>query len=84
MIGVVVYAIWFAFALFIQEAIIREYSPMPQQTGLTQSFKEVAELLKVTRITLERWEKQGIIKTVRINNKPRVKESELQRLMKGE
>jgi excisionase family DNA binding protein len=48
------------------------------------TFKEVAELLKVTRITLERWEKQGILKTVRINNKPRVKESELKRLMKGE
>lgn len=48
------------------------------------TFDEVSSLLKVTRRTLENWEKQGILKTVRINNKPRVKESELQRLMKGE
>lgn len=33
LIGVVVYAIWFVFALFIQEAIIKEYYPMPQQEG---------------------------------------------------
>nr|DAP05168.1 MAG TPA: hypothetical protein [Caudoviricetes sp.] len=37
-IGIVLYLIWFGFALFIQETIIREYSPMPQQIGLTQSF----------------------------------------------
>lgn len=48
------------------------------------TFDEVAKYLKVTRQTLYNWEKQGILKTVRINNKPRVKESELQRLMKGE
>lgn len=48
------------------------------------TFDEVAKYFKVTRQTLCNWEKQGILKTVRINNKPRVKESELKRLMKGE
>lgn len=48
------------------------------------TFDEVAKLLKVTRKTLERWEKKNIIKVVRINNKPRIAESELKRLTKGE
>lgn len=43
LIGVVVYAIWFAFALFIQETIIREYSPMPQQEGYEDVRKETTE-----------------------------------------
>lgn len=48
------------------------------------TFDEVAKLIKVKRVTLERWEKQGKLNVVRINKKPRVAESELKRLMKGE
>ena len=43
LIGVVVYAIWFVFALFIQEAIIKEYYPMPQQEGYEYVRKETTE-----------------------------------------
>lgn len=32
-IGIVLYLIWFGFALFMQEAIIKDYQPMPQQEG---------------------------------------------------
>lgn len=42
-IGIVLYLIWFAFALFIQEAIIQEYSPMPQQEGYEYVRKETTE-----------------------------------------
>lgn len=43
LIGVVVFVIWFVFALFIQETIIREYSPMPQQEGYEDVRKETTE-----------------------------------------
>ena len=48
------------------------------------TFREVIKLLKIERTTLYRWEKEGKLKVVRINGKPRVPESELKRLMKGE
>ena len=48
------------------------------------TLEEVSNILKVARITLERWEKANKIEVIRINGHPRVKESELQRLMRGE
>ena len=47
-------------------------------------YSEVAELLSVTRHTVERWAREGKLNVVRINGNPRVAESELKRLMKGE
>lgn len=43
--------------------------------------KEVAKLAKVTIQAIVKWEKQGKIKVVRFNGKPRITESELKRLM---
>lgn len=48
------------------------------------TFKEVCELIGVTKRTLYNWEKQEIIKVTRINNKPRIAESELKKLVEGE
>jgi hypothetical protein len=42
-IGIVLYLIWFGFALFMQEAIIKDYQPMPQQEGYEYVRKETAK-----------------------------------------
>ena len=44
---------------------------------------EVAKLLSVTRQTIYRWQAEGKIEVIYINDNPRIKESELKRLMKG-
>lgn len=48
------------------------------------AIKDLVQLLRVNKTTIYRWEKEGKLKFVRINGKPRVTESELKRLMKGE
>lgn len=45
---------------------------------------EASKILSVTRQTVTRWIKEGKIQVVRINGNPRIKESELKRLMEGE
>ena len=47
------------------------------------TLEEVSKILKVARITLERWEKTNKLNVIRINGHPRVKQSELERLLKG-
>lgn len=48
------------------------------------TLNEIAEKLKVSRLTLSRWEKKGQLKVIRVNGHPRVTESEFKRLLKGE
>lgn len=47
-------------------------------------ISEVAKKMSITTRTIYRWIDSGKINIVRINGNPRVTESELQRLMKGE
>lgn len=49
------------------------------------TIDEVAEMLKVTRDAIYKWEKKGAIKIVRLGGTcPRITEEELQRFLKGE
>lgn len=48
------------------------------------TFKEVCKLFGITRQTIYNWQKEGKIKVVMINGRPRVPESELLRISKGE
>lgn len=48
------------------------------------TIKEAAHILKVTKMTIYNWHAQGKIKIIYINDNPRITESELKRLMKGE
>lgn len=41
---------------------------------------EAAEILSVTKTTINNWRSQGKIKVVKINGRPRIAESELKRL----
>lgn len=48
------------------------------------TLDELSEILKVSRLTLTRWEKKGKLKVIRINGTIRIRQSEIDRLMKGE
>ena len=48
------------------------------------TINEVVEILKISRTTFYRCLNSGAMKTILVNGKPRITESELQRLMKGE
>lgn len=48
------------------------------------TIKETCKLLGITRAGLYKWEKQGKIKFNRVNGLPRIAESELKRIVKGE
>lgn len=48
------------------------------------TINEVAEILKISRTTFYRWLNRGVIKIIMVNGKPRIAESELRRLMKGD
>lgn len=48
------------------------------------TIKEVCSLLGVTRRTLYNWEKEGKLHFNRVNDLPRIAESELKRIVKGE
>lgn len=47
-------------------------------------IKEICSILGVTRQCIYNWEKQGKIKFNRVNGLPRIAESELRRIVKGE
>ncbi len=49
------------------------------------TISEVANLLKVTKLTLKRWEKKGLIKCIRINSRGdrRYKRQEIDRILEG-
>lgn len=48
------------------------------------TIKESCLILGVTKKTIYNWEKKGKIRFNRINGLPRIAESELQRIVKGE
>lgn len=48
------------------------------------TVKETCSLLGVSRQCLYKWEKQGKIHFNRVNGLPRISESELKRIVKGE
>ena len=48
------------------------------------TINEVAKLLKVTRQTIYNWENEGKIHFNRVNGLPRISESELKRIVRGE
>lgn len=45
---------------------------------------EVAEIFKVKPLTIRRWIRDGVIKSVKIGGSVRIKEEEIERLQKGE
>lgn len=48
------------------------------------TIKESCSILGVTKKTIYNWEKQGKIRFNRVNGLPRIAESELKRIVKGE
>lgn len=48
------------------------------------TVKETCKLLGITRQCLYKWKKDGKIKFTRVNGLPRIPESELKRIVKGE
>lgn len=48
------------------------------------TINQVCDILKVTRQTIYNWEKEGKIKFTRVNGLPRIAESELKKIVKGE
>lgn len=48
------------------------------------TVKEVSKIFKITVQAIYKWKNEGKINFVYFNGKPRIKESELKRLMKGE
>ncbi|MFC5410666.1 helix-turn-helix domain-containing protein [Larkinella bovis] len=49
----------------------------PQQPNAFLTRQEVADIFKVTKVTIWDWTKKGLIKSYRIGNKVRYKESEV-------
>lgn len=48
------------------------------------TVKEVCEIIGITKQGLYKWRKEGKIRFVRVNGLPRITESELKRIVKGE
>lgn len=46
------------------------------------TIKEAAELLKTTRQSIYNWNKKGLLKFVRVGEKPRITESALKQFIK--
>ena len=59
--------------------LITEYTKPKEEKLLT--IKQVAELLGVTEPTLWRWNKEGILKRVKVGNKVRYKESDVNKVL---
>lgn len=45
------------------------------------TINEVAELLKVTRNTINNWRKKGIIEAIKINTRVLIRKEEVERLL---
>ena len=58
------------------QTIAQNFQPKKQPEYLTR--KEVAEILKVSLVTLSDWNKKGIIKPYRLGNLIRYKRSEIE------
>lgn len=58
------------------QTIAQNFQPKKQAEYLTR--KEVAEILKVSLVTLSDWNKKGIIKPYRLGNLIRYKRSEIE------
>lgn len=61
--------------------LLNEYTKPKEEKFLT--IKQVAELLGVTEPTLWRWNKEGILKRVKVGNKVRYKESDVKKVLEG-
>ena len=59
--------------------LIAERTKPKEEKFLT--IKQVAELLGVTEPTLWRWNKEGILKRVKVGNKVRYKESDVNKVL---
>lgn len=59
--------------------LIEEHTKPKEEKLLT--IKQVAELLGVTEPTLWRWNKVGILKRVKVGNKVRYKESDVNKVL---
>lgn len=59
--------------------LITEYTKPKEEKLLT--IKQVAELLGVTEPTLWRWNKEGVLKRVKVGNKVRYKESDVNKVL---
>lgn len=59
---------------------------MENQNKIEKQYKikEACSILGVTRDTLYRWQRSGKIRFNRVNGLPRIAESELERIVKGE
>ena len=63
----------------VDENIARYFSKPKEEKFLT--IKQVAELLGVTEPTLWRWNKEGVLKRVKVGNKVRYKESDVNKVL---
>ena len=63
----------------VDENISRYFSKPKAEKFLT--IKQVAQLLGVTEPTLWRWNKEGILKRVKVGNKVRYKESDVNKVL---
>lgn len=59
--------------------LFTEYTKPKEEKYLT--IKQVAELLGVTEPTLWRWNKEGVLKRVKVGNKVRYKESDVNKVL---
>ena len=59
--------------------LFTEYTKPKEEKYLT--VDQVAKLLDVTKPTLWRWNKEGILKSAKVGNKVRYKESEVNKLL---
>ena len=59
--------------------LLSEYTKPKEEKFLT--IKQVAELLGVTEPTLWRWNKEGVLKRVKVGNKVRYKESDVNKVL---
>lgn len=59
--------------------LFTEYTKPKEEKLLT--IKQVAELLGVTEPTLWRWNKEGILKKVKVGNKVRYRESDINKVL---
>ena len=66
---------------FVREIRKRfEGKPIPQKEYLTN--KQLCELLNVCRSTLWRWEKEGVVKPIRIRGRVMFARSDIDKMMK--
>jgi excisionase family DNA binding protein len=68
----------------LSEAVeeILNHKKQSKQSDKLLTVEETAEIFKVSKVTLWRWQKDGTLMPIRIGGKTRYRESDIQRLIK--